>query len=391
MKIKRYFAPDIRQALRLVREGQGPDAVILSNREVDGGVEIVAAVDYDALLAEAGVTTRYGSGADTAAGRGAGAEAAPEASAPQDDSLLGVRSELTTLRGMLEHQLSDLAWGELERKHPRRALLIRRLRELGLGPTLARRIAEGVSEEQDFERLWREGLALLARSLAVTDDDIVSHGGVVALIGPTGVGKTTTAAKLAARYILRHGARSVALVTTDDQRIGAHEQLKIFGRILDVPVRAARDADSLRAVLAELAAYRLVLIDTAGMGQRDVRLSEQFQMIHGAGRPIRSHLVLAATGQLPALEETVRAFAPGAPQACIVTKLDETTSLGGVLSVAAQHRLAFAYLSDGQRVPEDLRPARAHTLVARCVAIHQQTRQMLAGAPGTNRRKAANA
>ena len=377
MKIKRYVAPDIRQAIRQVREEQGPDAVILSNRAVDGGVEIVVAIDYDALLKELGAgsptsaAATYEAKAKAEAVDTAGAEAA-------DPALLDLRREVRTLRGMLEHQLSDLAWGEMGRKQPRRALLMRRLRELGLSAGLSQRIAADIRESNDFERAWRDALARLAHYLPVTDDDILAQGGVVALVGPTGVGKTTTVAKLAARFILRHGTGTVGLITTDEHRIGAQEQLKIYGKILGAPVWVARDAATLAAARDEMQGRKLVLVDTAGMSQRDVRLAEQFELIRTAHTSIRPYLVLAATGQLAALEETVRAFTQTRLAGCVITKVDETTSLGPVLSAVSQYRLPVAYVSEGQRVPEDLRPARSASLVSRCVAIQNQTEQQLA-------------
>lgn len=379
MKIKRYVAPDIRQAIRQVREEQGPDAVILSNRSVDGGVEIVVAVDYDALLKELGAGSQTAAAAtDEARAKAAGGAAGAASTDAADPALLELRREVRTLRGMLEHQLSDLAWGEMGRKHPRRALLMRRLRELGLAAALAERIAGEIPESSDFDRAWREALARLAQHLPVTDDDILTQGGAVALLGPTGVGKTTTVAKLAARFILRHGAGTVGLITTDEHRIGAQEQLKIYGKILGAPVWVARDAATLAAALDELHGHKLVLVDTAGMSQRDVRLAEQFELIRSAHTPVRPYLVLAATGQLAALEETVRAFSQTRLAGCVITKIDETASLGPALSAVSRHRLPVAYVSEGQRVPEDLRPARSASLVSRCVAIHNQTEQQLA-------------
>ena len=385
MKIKRYFAADIRQAIRMVRDEQGPDAVILSNRKVEGGVEIVAAVDYDSFIAEAGghEPRASQSPAPSTARRDSREEVFPEAPRmdAHGDPITDMGRELKSLRGMLEHQLSGLAWGELGRRHPQRVLLIRRLRELGLAAALAQKIANEIPEQPDMERAWRQALALFAHYLPVTNDDILTHGGIVALVGPTGVGKTTTVAKLAARCLLRHGPTSVALITADDQRIGAHEQLKIYGQILDIPVRLARDHHSLQSALVELRAHRLILIDTAGMGQRDLRLAEQLSMVRNGSPAARLYLVLAANSQIAALEETVAAFETAAVRGAIITKVDETSSLGGVLSVLSSHGLPVAYVSEGQRVPEDLAPARAHSLVSRCVAVMQQTREVLARKP----------
>jgi flagellar biosynthesis protein FlhF len=253
--------------------------------------------------------------------------------------------------------------------------LLRRLSGLGLTAGLCRSLAEQVGPAADEDQAWRRALGLLAHRLPVTDDDILNTGGVVALVGSTGVGKTTTVAKLAARYALRHGQRSVALVTTDCYRIGAHEQLFTYGRILGVPVQAVASHDELQTTLASHADKRLVLIDTAGMSQRDVRLAEQFATLRDSGFPLHTYLVMTATTQASVLEEAVRAFGAAALSGCILTKLDEAANLGGVLSVVAKHQLPLAYVGDGQRVPEDLHPARAHNLVNRAVSLMQQAGQ----------------
>ena len=413
MKIKRYFAADMRQAIRKVREEQGPDAVILSNRRVEGGIEIVAAVDYDEALvneamAQPGFDTRRtptteppATGAKAvskkavspvpahnASAGGSNAQISPDPAPAsrndpsrsniywaQDPALVEMRREIHELRGLLENQLAHLAWGDLQRRQPHTTELLRRLSELGLTPALCRSLAEQVGPVSDEDQAWRRALGLLAHQLPVTDDDILSSGGVIALVGSTGVGKTTSVAKLAARYALRHGQRSVALVTTDCYRIGAHEQLFTYGRILGVPVQAASSHEELQTALASLVDRRLVLIDTAGMSQRDLRLAEQLATLRDSGFPLRTYLVMNATTQSNVLEEAVRAFGTAALEGCILTKVDEAASLGGALSVVAKHRLPLAYVGDGQRVPEDLHPARAHNLVNRAVSLMQQAGQ----------------
>ena len=403
MNIKRFFAADMRQAIRKVRDELGPDAVILSNRKAGGGIEIVAAVDYDEAevrralaereAAQAGgreagsprgqaespagqpQEARQAHGATTSAEATARPAFRPEELWAEDPALAQVRREIHELRGLLEHQLAHLAWGEMSRRHPLQVGLLRRLSALGLTPDVSRQLATAAAGEQDLEQAWRRALALLTDSLSVTDDDILDQGGVVALVGPTGVGKTTTVAKLAARFALRHGQRNVALVTTDGYRIGAHEQLFTYGRILGVPVQVAADHRELDTALKSLLDKRLVLIDTAGMSQRDVRLSEQFATLRDLGIPVRTYLVLAANTQAAVMEEAVKAFAGVPLAACILTKLDETASLGGALSVVARHRLPLAYLGDGQRVPEDIHPARAQALVNRAVSLMDKAEQ----------------
>ena len=415
MKIKRYFAADMRQAIRKVREEQGPDAVILSNRRVEGGIEIVAAVDYDEALvneALARSTVEDASPADRASVGGTPARAsmhlvsggpassaggprgeavseaagetrpepsrraaAPAISWSQDPALVEMRREIHELRGLLENQLAHLAWGDLQRRQPHTTELLRRLSDLGLASELCRGLAERVGPVSDEDQAWRRALGLLAHQLPVTDDDILNSGGVIALVGSTGVGKTTSVAKLAARYALRHGQRSVALVTTDCYRIGAHEQLFTYGRILGVPVQVASSHEELQTTLASLVDKRLVLIDTAGMSQRDLRLAEQLATLRDSGFPLRTYLVMNATIQSNVLDEAVRAFGKAELEGCILTKVDEAASLGGALSVIAKHRLPLAYVGDGQRVPEDLHPARAHNLVSRAVSLMQHAGQ----------------
>ncbi len=384
MKIKRYFAPDMRQAIRNVREEQGPDAVILSNRRVNGGIEIIAALDYDESLL--GQMSGAASGAERQAPQASDATHNDVASAPrsgiewsQDPTLIDMRQEIKTLRGILENQLSHLAWGDLARRNPQQAGILQRFSQMGVSADLAQQIVAEIHQADDLEHAWRQALAVLAHQVRTTDDDVLTRGGVISLVGPTGVGKTTMIAKLAARYALRHGKRHVALVSTDSFRIGAHEQLHTFGQLLGVPVYSAADRNSLSAVLTDLSDKQLVLIDTAGMSQRDLRLSEQIATLEGAGDRIQTYLVLSSNIHSATVHEVVQAFRCARLHGCMLTKLDETASLGGPLSAVVRYQLPIAYVGDGQRVPEDMHPARAHSLVSRAVALMQQA-ELSAGA-----------
>ncbi|HFE39222.1 MAG TPA: flagellar biosynthesis protein FlhF, partial [Gammaproteobacteria bacterium] len=225
-----------------------------------------------------------------------------------------------------------------------------------------------------FESCWRKSLAMFASQLPVLQEDIVSTGGIFALVGPTGVGKTTTIAKLAARYALEHGTEGIALVTTDNYRIGAQEQLRTYGRILGTPVKVANNAEELRNILKGLYDKDLVLIDTAGMSQRDVKLTEQFSMLSEGSILIKSYLVISASSQQQVLDETVHAYKKAFLDGCIITKLDETLSLGGALATILQHKLPISYTSNGQRVPEDLHRASAIELVKSAVKMMNRVR-----------------
>src|SRR5690606_16102304 len=186
-------------------------------------------------------------------------------------------------RQLLESQLGSLAWGKVDQQHPRQASLWRRLVHLGLPADLCRSLLSKVEEVTDIRQAWRLLLAHLAQSIPVMRSEPIDQGGVIALVGPTGAGKTTTLGKLAARYVLKHGSEHVALVTMDTFRIGAHEQLRTLGRILNVPVRVVDEQHSLQDVLDEFANKRLVLVDTAGLQAQDPQLRGQLKELAALG------------------------------------------------------------------------------------------------------------
>lgn len=382
MKIKRFFAADIRQALRQVRETLGSDAVILSNKAVEGGVELVAAMDYDeSVYAAASRNQEEGRSSESKPQvipyqkqEKPVVQAIPDKPAKrvewsQDPILLEMRQEIKALRKMMENDLSGLSWGDMGARRPQIQELYRRLMAMGLSPDICNQQMDCSDDGSDPDQIWKRVLYSIAGEINTPDDALLEQGGVVALIGPTGVGKTTTVAKLAARFALRHGHRHLALVSTDSYRIGAQEQLNTYAKILDVPVRTANNSEELSTVLNSLSDKRLVLIDTAGMSQRDLRLSEQLSLLTVAGRQIRSLLTLSAATEQSALEQTIRAFGIARPEACILTKVDEAASLGGAISALIRSRYPLAFTTDGQKVPEDLHLARPHTLVSMAAAL----------------------
>ncbi len=384
MKMRRFIADQTRQAMQQVEEVLGPDALILSTRRVANGVEIIAAVDYeddlDAGSIPAGERIEAAGTRASAPAEAAGAPVQPlsqpvepvPAAAP-DPSIQEMRQEIRSLRSMLEVPLARLAWEDMGRRQPQRAALVKRLGALDLHPVIVNHVVDQVPECTNPEQDWQQALDTLEDMLPVADDALLTRGGVIALIGPTGVGKTTTVAKLAARFALRHGRRSVALVTMDNYRIGAHEQLRTYGKLLGVPVHIAGDREELKTILNHLHDRKLVLIDTAGASQRDMRLTEQLATLDVDGVAIRRCLVLSATGLMDLHDEVIRSFSRVAPDSCILTKIDEATSLGGVLSVLMKHHLPVTYLSDGQRVPDDFHQASARHLVTQAAALTKCT------------------
>lgn len=454
MNVRRYFAQSAREALRQLKEELGADAIVLSNRAVDGGVEILA-LPADAIApaprpqtpvaAQPGTPNPApGSHAEDefrrslerararqqprpaeatarpfqpprvdeselrvpnrapaarrvdhqlfieSAPRTGAAPQPPRASEPRpaerpapvairdpDDetrirelqaSNEKLMSELGGIRHMIERQLAGFAWGEVSRNAPARTRLMGELLEAGFSADLARRIADAVPADAEPADARNAAKSLINRELrAVSNDaDVIDRGGVYALVGPTGVGKTTTTAKIAARCVVRHGADKLALITTDGYRIGAHEQLRIYGRILGVPVFVVRDAADLRQTLAELRNKHMVLIDTVGMGQRDRMVAEQTAMLLGAGE-VRRLLLLNATTRGDTLDDVVKAYTGPDLAGCIFTKVDEAASLAPALDVAIRHRMDLFYVANGQRVPEDLHLANRTYLLHRAL------------------------
>lgn len=522
MKIKRFFSQDMRNVIRMVREELGPDAVILSNNRVNGGIELIAAVDYDESLLETGniltksdsgiansssdKKTEHIKGTQTNESSGISFEVdkqselrrelqlelsqgiaqvnqsnskfpKPSSSSQpkkkrlpdpvnrseildvqsvtdafsdvkdeesvnvnfnsnrtklfqsdvykgqsesmfysldeqstgserisdslydttrtkpsadrkndqqnqgniwsQEPTLVAMRNEIGSLRGMLEQQFTSLAWGNTERQNPIRAKLIRQLLELDLSTAVASKIADSIDEDTDYQNAWQQALTYITDNLPVNDEDMVVSGGVVALVGPTGVGKTTTLAKLASRYALRNGRNSVGIVTIDNYRVGAHEQLKTYAKIFDIPMRVATTRSSLVDCINSMSDRNLVLIDTAGMSHKDIRLANQFTLLDECVPNLKTLLVMSSTTHRLGLDETIRSFSKSKIDGCVMTKLDETTNLGGTLSVLLKHNLPITYYCDGQKMPEALHIATAHSLVNRSVLIARKVNQPL--------------
>jgi flagellar biosynthesis protein FlhF len=287
-----------------------------------------------------------------------------------------VMSELSSMRGMMEEHFAGLLWGDRQRRNPARASLTKHLFAAGFSAQLVQMVIDNLPEDiesMDGGMDWVR--SVLESNLPVMEDEdaLMERGGVFALMGPTGVGKTTTTAKLAARCVMRFGASKVALLTTDSYRIGGHEQLRIFGKILGVSVHAVKDSADLQLALSELRNKHIVLIDTIGMSQRDRLVSEQIAMLCRAGQPVQRLLLLNATSHGDTLNEVVQAYQRGPDQqplaGCILTKLDEATNLGGVLDTVIRYKLPVHYVSTGQKVPENLYVATKKFLIKSAFCI----------------------
>ena len=470
MRIKRTFAPTMRDALQLVKQEQGADAVILGNKKVPGGVEILSAIDFD----EAVVSSLHDSVIQTSARSAASRAVEPAASDVASDAWVGsmfndalserkeptlgpvaasitrpaaaasvaprarvatprpvparapqaaairapqpaaaraaiqkavtparkpaavkqaptktrvakpavdqqkpvideVRLELQNLRDLMESQLSVLQWDRFSQKHPVRTVLLNLMSEMGLGADVCETVLSHLDQSNDDpHKVWQQALGIIAHCLPINRRDLLAEGGRIALVGSTGVGKTTTIAKIAARFAHIHGKRSVAMISTDQFRIGAQEQLSHFARLLEVPMLTARNSEELGDRLEMFADKKLVLIDTAGMSQQDLRLSEQFHRMQKNAPQIKPYLVLSANTQLAALNQTILNFRKVKLAGAIVTKLDEAASLGGIITASIRHQLVLAYCGTGQKVPEDLEAAKSHRLISKAVSLMQQ-------------------
>jgi len=459
MTVKRFYAETARECLRRVKAELGPDAIVVSNKAVNGGVEITAmsADSLEAISSQAGESnvaavangaprpvtspkeqnpfasrSAVVSGDDYTVnlsaqvrkqpavknwqppvhepmsavddkprlrplppkGRAA-ADAVPSAAQvaatlrssleegeriaaqPSNDGRVNeLLLEMQSIKGMLEQQLAGFAWGEMSKNEPMRALLLSEMLEAGFSGQLARRLTSELPNEMGLEEGRKWLMSALNRRLRTlgNEGDLIDRGGVYALVGPTGVGKTTTTAKLAARCVVRYGADKVALLTTDSYRIGAHEQLRIYGRILGIPVHVVRDGEDLRHTLADLKDKHMVLIDTVGMSQRDRMVAEQAAMLMRAGE-VNRLLLLNATSRGDTLDDVIRAYAGEDLVGCIITKTDETAALAPAVDAIVRHGLLLAYMANGQRVPEDLH------LPNRNYLLHRSFKQPIAGSP----------
>jgi flagellar biosynthesis protein FlhF len=441
MTVKRFVGATARDCLRRAKEEFGPDAVVISNKAVENGVEIVAmspesldAISRQGRPAGIAASSPAPQQADddytvtlSAARREASREAAREQPAvrpwspygtvdaatrkapplseqkgdasrqqplpphswpdraplppaailspppmgtspsavaaefqssragnvsPQTEQLI---DEMRLIKTLLERQLAGFAWGEMAREAPTRALLLGEMLEAGFSGSLTRRLVQEMAADlsPDDGRKWLTAAVNRRLRTLSSEADFIDRGGVYALVGPTGVGKTTTTAKLAARCVVRYGAERLALITTDGYRIGAHEQLRIYGRILGVPVFVVRDGEDLRRTLADLADKHMVLIDTVGMSQRDRMVAEQAAMLTRSGE-VNRLLLLNAGSRGDTLDDVVRAYGGEDLAGCILTKADEASALAPALDCIVRHGLTLSYVANGQRVPEDL-------------------------------------
>ena len=393
MNVRKFTANTSREALRMLRDALGADAVILSNRNVDGKVEILAmegdvinaippAANVRASSAEVPDVPRITPPfrAESKLFTPPSFQVPPEQSrvtsaATSSSEMSEMMSEIRSMRSMLESQLAELSWTNTQQRQPQKAEVLREMLATGLSASLSRFMVAKMPDNESVQNGIEWIKSILARNLSSIDNEseILERGGVYALVGPTGVGKTTTTAKLAARCVMRHGPSKLALITTDGYRIGGYEQLRIYGKILGVMVHAVKDESDLRIALSELKNKHTVLIDTVGVSQRDKMVTDQVAMLSGADTEVKRLLCLNATSTGETLSEVVRAYQGTGLAGCILTKLDEAATIGGALDIAIRQKLTLYYIASGQRVPEDLHVANKQHLIDRAFKLKRET------------------
>ena len=488
MATKKFVAADMRSALKLVREELGADAVILSNRKVDEGIEIVASADYESFIEQSkekeeappapvaqcmdvtakpiqegdpkrvvslvagGFSPSEKDKADLIAAlqrreqetkrKKSPAKAQPKkvkdsrssissvqpTSAVHDDEptvqisnqaqrqfleqfteqvappvtevqplekshwerpevkpetqvengshtppeLMAMMGEISQLRQMMNVQMTNVTWGSYGHRNPLQAAVFKRLAGLGLSPVLCRKFVRNLRPDVELERAWKQALVELENELPLQHQDLISQGGVHVFVGPAGIGKTTTIAKIATKYVLDKGADSLALITTDSYRIAGHEQLGTLGKILKIPVYVVSDRNPLEEVLLRVSGKQTILIDTAGLSVKDQAHSEQMAMLNGLADYVRRWLVVSTTCQRKILDRAMSEYKTLNLDGCIFTKLDESASLGEALSVAVEAQLPIAYVTDGQSIPDDIAQPQAESLVERAIALAKE-------------------
>ncbi|MFV1873242.1 MAG: flagellar biosynthesis protein FlhF [Oleiphilus sp.] len=433
MEVKRFFSTTMQDALRLVREEFGSDAVILSNAKVEGGVEIVAALDYEeeweqepvkdeiasrgepspsqlarmhaekhlqlqremeqakrkieAVRAkkyqEPSVSQLNGAKSTTSAPSSPEQHASKQQNSVQEsDALSAMRAEILEIKDLLAKQPTSAA---REKALPQKSALEQQIDKMTESLCLSKSLkyqlnqefqhwlkrsaALGNSTEPQFDDAWKHLSHFIEKSLRVEHTEIIDRQGVFALVGPTGSGKTMTIGKMAARYVMEYGADNIALVTTDRYRIAAHEQLKVFGRILNVPVHSVDESHSLDIILDKLSQKKVVLVDTAGLMHSDTCWTEQLQEIKLSRHNIECYLTVSAVGQYQVMSSIYHHYKMLKLAGVMVTKVDEAVSLGEVISFLVDTGLNASYFTDGQRVPEDIHLFDSHSMFQRAQTL----------------------
>ena len=372
MNMKRFHERNMHTALQKIREELGDDAVIISSNQSATGVEVVAATDYEAV-ANSDVVSNVESFEQSSANNTEYLQQNIE-SQPivQQIDTTAIEEEITQLRSIIESQTELISWRKLIAHNPSTRKLLQKLSISGFGFNLSKNLLSKVKDINDFDRAWSEIETGLKEKISITQESVIEEGGIVALVGPTGVGKTTTIAKIAAQYVMSHGNNDIAIISTDHFRIGAHDQISIYGSILNVPVITANNEAELHKALKIVKNKNLVLIDTAGLSQRDARVHEITDILSKLSKELITYLVVSANSQLCVQKDVISKFNSDNLSGVVVSKTDEALQIGGILTALIEQNLSIAYETTGQRVPEDINRPDHDQLLAKAIVFGER-------------------
>jgi len=420
MNIKRFFGKNSREALSQVRKELGEDAIILSNRSMNGGNEIMAFMEEDmhAMIAKQADQAEQGNSKidednepktllslvnkknrtqdseisvdktkaisskvekseeikhDKTKKKNTPLESSSDTTNQQvsGQQMAEMLNEMRAMRRVVESQLTTISWSNILQRDPIKSSILNTLLAAGFSASHSRQLTERLPADLDNDKASAWIKTTLAKNLITVEDEteVLDQGGIFALIGPTGVGKTTTMAKLAARYVMKHGTQDLGLITTDAYRVGGYEQLRIYGKILGVMVHAVKDEADLKIALGELKNKHTILIDTVGVSQRDQMVAEQISMFSSTNTPIKRLLCLNATSTGETLADVIKAYKGKGLDGCIITKIDEAATIGNVLDVVIREKIKLYYTTNGQRVPEDIHLANKQQLIEHALEL----------------------
>ena len=386
MQLKRFVAQDNHKALKLVRESLGAEAIIISSRKVDDGVEIIASDGLDDIstLQSTDVNSQKKMQKESqVANRSIVHEEKQQADTTEFAAVLDdvsnaveisdMRAEINKLRNVLDAEISAIKVGHWGQQSKARAELFEKLSRIGLGVDLITKLVSCTEANDDMETASRKVLVKLKESIKIKEYDVSSLSGVVVLHGPTGAGKTTTVAKLAAHFLQKNDARDLVLVCADNARVGAQAQLETFGKLLGVSVVRVRETGEINSLLSLLREKKLVLLDTAGFGQVELRQPEKLFGMKKSIENVHHYLAIAATMQRSAMERILDSFSKLKLEGVILTKLDDAVHLGDVLTSIVRHDVPLAYWTDGQNIASDLHRADAAILISKAMHLNKTT------------------
>ncbi len=372
MNMKRFHETDMHAALKKIREELGENAVIISSKQDVYGVEVIAANDYEKAVSK-------NSDNNEKINKNTSLDKVDDVKRVQKSTVNNnkfVEDEIKKLRHAIESQTEMISWSKIINDSSIVRKYLQKLSISGFGFDLSKVLISKIKDTTDPVLGWKKIEQILAESIPTVKKNIIDSGGVVALVGPTGVGKTTTIAKIAAKFALKNGSKNLALISTDHYRIGAHDQISTYASILNIPVISAANQNELKKALISTKDKKLILIDTPGLSQRDSRVEKIMKLLSEQSKEIIKYLVLSSNSQLCVQKEIINQFNPKYLDGVIISKTDEASQIGGVLTTLIGQKLPVAFETNGQRVPEDISFPNQKELVRRSFSLGKNYRHI---------------